>query len=125
MKKGGIMNFSEDRTIYEQISEIIERDILRGDLKEDDQAPSTNQFAKVYQINPATARKGMNLLVEEGVLYKKRGMGMFVAKGAKQIIIKKRQKVFFDEMLPQLLREAKRLDITKEEVLEYLGKENL
>ena len=67
----------------------------------------------------------MNLLVEEGVLYKKRGMGMFVAKGAKQIIIKKRQKVFFDEMLPQLLREAKRLDITKEEVLEYLGKENL
>ena len=119
------MNFSEDRTIYEQISEIIERDILRGDLKEDDQAPSTNQFAKVYQINPATARKGMNLLVEEGVLYKKRGMGMFVAKGARQIIIKKRQKVFFDEMLPQLLREAKRLDITKEEVLEYLGKENL
>ena len=74
---------NSDKSIYIQIAETIENEILLENLKEDEQAPSTNQFAQLYQINPATARKGLNLLVDEGILYKKRGLGMFVAKGAR------------------------------------------
>ena len=118
------MAFTEDLTIYEQIAEMIEQDILRGDLKEEDQAPSTNEFARVYQINPATARKGLNLLVDEGKLYKKRGLGMFVSKGARKLILKKRQKRFYEHQLPQLLEEARRLEISKDELLEQIRKED-
>ena len=89
-----MLDLSSDKSIYVQIAESIENEILLGNLKEEDQAPSTNQFAKVYQINPATAGKGLNLLVEEGILYKKRGLGMFVAEGARKKILKKRQGIF-------------------------------
>ena len=119
------MAFNEDKTIYEQISEMIEQNILRGDLKEEERAPSTNEFARVYQINPATARKGLNLLVDSGVLYKKRGLGMFVSSGAKQILLEKRQKLFYEEQLPQLLEEAKRLQISMDELVEQMRKVKL
>jgi DNA-binding transcriptional regulator YhcF (GntR family) len=89
-----LLDLSSDKSIYIQIAESIENEILLGNLKEEEQAPSTNQFAKAYQINPATAGKGLNLLVDEGILYKKRGIGMFVAKGAREKILKKRQIAF-------------------------------
>lgn len=111
---------SSDKSIYVQIAEIIENEILLGNLQEEEQAPSTNQFAKVYQINPATARKGLNILVDEGILYKKRGLGMFVGEGARKIIIKKRQSLFLKETLPEVLREADRLEITVEEIVDYI-----
>ncbi len=111
---------SSDKSIYVQIAEIIENEILLGNLKEEEQAPSTNQFAKVYQINPATARKGLNILVDEGILYKRRGLGMFVGEGAKKKIIKKRQSLFLKETLPEVLREANRLEITVDELVGYI-----
>lgn len=115
-----MLDLSSDKSIYVQIAEIIENDILLGNLKEEEQAPSTNQFAKVYQINPATAGKGLNLLVEEGILYKKRGIGMFVAEGARKTIIKKRQSSFFKEILPEIIMEAKRLEIPAEEIIQFI-----
>lgn len=115
-----MLDLNSDKSIYVQVAEIIENEILLGNLKEEDQAPSTNQFAKVYQINPATARKGLNILVDEGILYKKRGIGMFVAEGARKKIIKKRQVAFFNEILPELIKEADRLEITLDELIDYI-----
>lgn len=117
-----MLDLNSDKSIYIQIAEILENDILLKNLKEGDQAPSTNEFAKVYGINPATARKGLNILVDEGILFKKRGMGMFVEGKAREKILKKRQKLFLDEILPEILREANRLEISKEDILAYINK---
>lgn len=115
-----MIDINSDKSIYIQIAEAIENEILIGNLQEEEQAPSTNQFAKVYQINPATAGKGLNLLVEEEILYKKRGIGMFVALGAKKKILKKRQKNFFTEKLPEIIGEAQRLEISTEELINFI-----
>ena len=115
-----MLDLNSDKSIYIQIAELIENDILLGNLKEEDQAPSTNQFAKVYNINPATARKGLNILVDEDILYKKRGMGMFVTPGAKKKILKKRQNTFFKDILPDIITEANRLEIPKEEIIKVI-----
>ena len=115
-----LIDLSSDKSIYVQIAENIENEILIGNLREEDQAPSTNQFAKVYQINPATAGKGLNTLVDEGILYKKRGIGMFVAQGARKIIVKKRQSSFFKEILPEIIAEADRLEISVEEIVKFI-----
>ena len=77
---------TQEKSIYIQIAEMIERDILRDILLEEEKAPSTNELAKLYAINPATAAKGINILVDRGILYKKRGIGMFVVKGAKEMM---------------------------------------
>ena len=100
-------NFSDGTSIYLQIAEMMENDILRGVLEEEGQAPSTNELARAYSINPATAAKGINLLVDEGILYKRRGIGMFVAKGGRQRIMQKRKDAFFETYVKRLVREAK------------------
>src|SRR5690606_21803391 len=99
----------DGRPIFIQIAERIEDDILEGGLPEESQVPSTNQFAAFYKINPATAAKGVNLLVDEGILYKKRGIGMFVATGAKSIVLKKRQEQFYEQYVVSMMQEAKKL----------------
>ncbi len=111
---------SQEKSIYIQIREMIENDILRDILLEEERVPSTNELAKAYAINPATAAKGVNLLVDEGILYKKRGIGMFVAGGAKEKIAARRRERFFDDYVKSLLREAKSLGITREELIEML-----
>ena len=115
-----MLDLNSDKSIYIQISELIENDILLGNLVEEDQAPSTNQFAKIYNINPATARKGLNILVDEDILYKRRGLGMFVSPGARKIILKKRQNTFFKDILPEIITEANRLEISLEEIIKYI-----
>jgi DNA-binding transcriptional regulator YhcF (GntR family) len=105
----------ENRPIFLQIAERIEEDILAGRLAEEEQVPSTNQFAALYQINPATAAKGVNLLVDQGILYKKRGVGMFVAMGSRERLMEKRREVFFEQYVVTMLREAKRLGIEEEQ----------
>lgn len=97
---------TQEKSIYIQISEMIENDILRDILCEEERVPSTNELAKLYAINPATAAKGINILVEAGIVYKKRGIGMFVAKGAKEVIQKKTKKMHFIRTIlrPCLLR---------------------
>lgn len=114
---------TQEKSIYLQISEMIENDILRDILLEEERVPSTNELAKLYAINPATAAKGINILVEQGVLYKKRGIGMFVATGAKNMIKKRRQEEFFDNYIKRLLEEAESLGITKEELIAMIERE--
>ncbi|MDD6038609.1 MAG: GntR family transcriptional regulator [bacterium] len=111
---------SAEKSIYVQLSEMIETDILRGILLEEERVPSTNELARLYAINPATAAKGINLLVDEGILYKKRGIGMFVAEGAMEQIITKRKERFFDNYVKGLLEEAKSLGISSEDLVQMI-----
>ena len=112
---------NQEKSIYLQIKEMIENDIIRDILLEEERVPSTNELAKLYAINPATAAKGVNLLVDEGILYKKRGIGMFVAAGARQVIVRKRKERFFDDYIRSLLTEAASLGITKKELIDMIA----
>ena len=108
---------TQEKSIYIQIKEMIESDILRDILLEEERVPSTNELAKLYAINPATAAKGVNLLVDEGILDKKRVIGMFVAEGAKERIMKKKKEHFYDDYIKSLMAEARNLGITKQELI--------
>lgn len=112
----------ENRPIFVQIAERIEEDILAGRLMEEEQVPSTNQFAALYQINPATAAKGVNLLVDQAILYKKRGLGMFVATGSRERLMEKRRELFFEHYVVAMVREATRLGIEEEQLIEMIQK---
>ena len=114
---------NQEKSIYIQIKEMIETDILRDILLEEERVPSTNELAKLYAINPATAAKGVNLLVDEGILYKKRGIGMFVAEGAKKTIQKRRRENFFETYMQGMLTEAASLGITKEDLIDMITTE--
>lgn len=114
--------FNEQTSIYLQIAQMLENDILRGIYLEEEQVPSTNELAKVFSINPATAAKGINLLVDEEILYKKRGIGMFVSQGAVEKIRKKRKAAFYNNYIKALVTEAKSLSIAPEELLEMIRK---
>jgi GntR family transcriptional regulator len=106
----------DDRPIFQQIAERVENDILSGALEEEGQVPSTNEFALYYRINPATAGKGVNLLVEQGILYKRRGIGMFVAAGARERITARRREVFVLEYVDPMLAEASSLGIAPDQL---------
>ncbi len=112
---------NQEKSIYLQISEMIENDILKDVLLEGERVPSTNELARFFKINPATAAKGINVLVDEGILYKKRGIGMFVAEGAKDAVKKKRRDAFYENFVRSLLNEAARLDITEEELVAMIS----
>ena len=110
----------DGRPIFIQIAERIEDDIIEGGLPEESQVPSTNQFAAFYKINPATAAKGVNLLVDEGILYKKRGIGMFVAHGARLKVMEKRKEQFFEQYVVTMIREAEKLGITADQLTDMI-----
>ena len=112
---------SDQSLIYLQIAQMIEDDILRGVYREEEQVPSTNELARGYNINPATAAKGINLLVDAGILYKKRGIGMFVVKGAAEKVRAKRKAAFFDQYVKPLVKEGKSLGLTVEELTAMLA----
>lgn len=106
----------DSRPIFVQIAERIENDIIEGVLPEETQVPSTNQFAAFYQINPATAAKGVNLLVDQGILYKKRGVGMFVASEARAKLMEKRRERFFEQYVLTMIQEADKLGISTDQL---------
>ena len=112
--------FHQDKPIYLQIREKIEDQIVNNQLKEGDQAPSTNQLVSFYKINHATVSKGVNQLVEEGILFKKRGIGMFVAEGAKSKLVQKRKEAFVDHYVVGLVQEADNLGISEREIMEFI-----
>lgn len=114
---------TQEKSIYIQIKEMIEQDILRDILLEEERVPSTTELARLYAINPATAAKGVNLLVDEGILYKKRGIGMFVAEGAREKIRARRKKNFYQDYVKSLLAEAGSLGITKKELIEMIAED--
>lgn len=116
------LNFNNEKSIYLQIAESIEDDILKNAIGEETQIPSTNQLALIFSINPATAGKGINILVDEGILYKKRGIGMFVATGAQEIIMNKRKGSFFEKYIVSLMEEAAKIGISKAELVSMITK---
>ena len=101
----------EGRALFLQIAESIEDAIIDGSLAEDSQAPSTNELAAFYRINPATAAKGVAMLTEKGVLVKRRGIGMFVAVGAREHLLTERRAAFADRFIQPLLAEARNLGL--------------
>src|SRR3954452_12480163 len=106
----------EGRPIFLQIAEQLENSIIDGTLAEESQVPSTNELAAFHRINPATAAKGVNQLVEDGVLYKKPGIGMFVSTGAQAKLRQRPKDKFSDLYLQPLLAEAARLGIPPAEL---------
>lgn len=110
----------DGKPLFLQLAERIENDILGGAIPEEAQIPSTNDFASFYRINPATAGKGVNLLVDAGILYKKRGIGMFVADGARARIIAQRRERFRSDYLLPLLAEAETLTISRAQLAEMI-----
>ena len=113
-------NFDDRTPIYRQIADQITRDILGGSIAEEDQVMSTNQYAAFYRINPATAAKAFQHLVDENILYKRRGIGMFVSTGARKQLQDEHRKQFFTSVVTHLIEEAKTLGIPLEEVVKYL-----
>ncbi|TXK17234.1 GntR family transcriptional regulator [Homoserinibacter sp. GY 40078] len=114
----------DSRPIFLQIAEQLENDIVSGALPEESQVPSTNELAAYLRINPATAGKGVNLLVEAGILYKKRGIGMFVADGARERLVAQRRDRFREQYIAPLLAEARGLGITPTQLAAMIGEED-
>lgn len=108
--------FDNERPLFIQIAEQIEDEILRGVYPEDTQVPSTNELAAFHRINPATAQKGLQMLTEKGTLYKRRGVGMFVAPGAPQQIRTERQAVFSAKYITPLIAEAHAIGLSADEL---------
>jgi GntR family transcriptional regulator len=106
---GGV--FDDGTPIFQQLADRIAGDVLSGTYAEGDQVASTNEFAAFYRINPATAGKAVNLLVDRGVLYKRRGIGMFVAEGARERLAEQRRAAFAAEYVRPLVLEAAALGI--------------
>lgn len=110
------IDFDSNKPIFVQIAEGIEDAIISGAFAEESQVPSITDFSVIYKINPATALKGINILVEEGILYKKRGVGMFVKEGAARQLRLKRKELFYDNYILNLVAEAKRLQLSEEDI---------
>ena len=109
-----------DDLLYRRIAKTLEDGILSGAYRDGDPVPSTNQFARLYAINPATAARGVNELVEAGILYKKRGLGMYVCEGAREKLLEARRKQFERETLKTFLQEAWRLNISRETLVQWI-----
>ncbi|HHY63796.1 MAG TPA: GntR family transcriptional regulator [Clostridiaceae bacterium] len=114
------LHFEDERPLFIQIAEQIEDAILSGVFPEETQIPSTTEISVSYKINPATALKGINILVDRGIVYKRRGLGMFVAKGAVGKLKNRRKEEFFDNYVSKLVSEAKRLGFSKEDIIKMV-----
>ena len=114
------IDFGSQTPIFLQLSQGLEVEILSGVYREGEQIPSITELAASYKINPATALKGINLLVDAGIVYKKRGIGMFVSQGALQLLKEKRQDEFFQQYVLPMVQEAKRLSIQPETLRDWI-----
>ena len=108
---------SGDEKLYLRVTRALENDIMAGIIRTGEPVPSTNQYAAFYQINPATAAKGVSLLADRGLLFKKRGLGLFVAEGARDRLMEERREAFRAGTLKHLLEEAHVLGISKRDLL--------
>lgn len=114
------LNADGTKPIYVQISEYLETEILSGSIHGDEKIYSQYQLAEMFNINPATAAKGLNILADEGVLYKKRGLGMFVSPHAKEKITERRKDQVVKFLMSELVMEADRLGIKEEDLMRMM-----
>lgn len=110
------------KPIYVQIADWLENEILCGNMVSDEKIYSQYQLAEIFSINPATAAKGLNILAAENILYKKRGLGMFVSLDARDVIREKRKTQTLKTLVLNLVLEAKRLDLGEKEILDMVSK---
>jgi GntR family transcriptional regulator len=106
--------------IFSQIAELLAEEIADGVLGEGDRVPSTNELAAFHRINPATAAKGINVLIDDGLLEKRRGIGMFVAAGARAKLLEERRKEFVARYVEPMVAEASRLGLNTEALLDVI-----
>ena len=128
VKKGGAyVKFYEDSDlpIYVQVAEWLENEILRGQFKPDDKMYSQYQLADLFTINPATAGKGLSILLENDILYKKRGLGMFVTSNARTTILAKRKSEKLSILVKGIVDEAEHLEVPFEELIDMLKREKM
>lgn len=120
------INLNSDKPIFIQIAEQLEDSIFTSIFQEETKIPSTNEISVLLNINPHTVLKGMNILVDEEIIYKKRGLGMFVKDGAVEKIRQKRQGLFYNQFIATLIKEASKLQMNKEEIIKLIerGYEN-
>jgi GntR family transcriptional regulator len=116
---------SNEKPIFIQLAEEIEDNILKGIYPEETQIPSTTEVAVTLKINPATINRGVNLLVDEGIIYKKRGLGMFVSTGGREKVLARRKQAFFHDFLLPLLKEANNLGLSQEDVVGLLNQNTI
>lgn len=114
----------DGRPIFQQIAEMIENSIIDGSLPEESQVPSTNELAAYHRINPATAGKGLNHLVGAGILYKKRGIGMFVTTGARDALRLRRREGFAEQYIRPLVDEARKLGLGPTELQDMIASQS-
>lgn len=114
------VNTNIEKPIFIQIAEQLEDKIFTGVFPEETQIPSTNEISSLLSINPHTVLKGMNILADEGIIYKKRGLGMFVKVGAVEKIRQKRQSRFYEQYIAALIEEATKLQMTKEDIISLI-----
>lgn len=114
------LDLNSQKPLYLQIANEIEEGIFIGNIEEESQIPSTNEVALMYKINPATVLKGMNILVDDGIIYKRRGIGMFVCEGAFEKIRAKRQNQFYSEYIESMVQEAKKLNLKKDDIINMI-----
>ena len=107
----------EGAPIFAQVAERMAEEIAEGALAEGDRVPSSNELAAFYRINPATAAKGINVLADDGLLEKRRGIGMFVAAGARERVLGARRQSFAERYVVPLVAEASRLGIDADELV--------
>lgn len=117
-----IFNPDSIKPIYVQIADWLEAEILSGNLPEEERIYSQYQLAEMFTINPATAAKGLNLLAEEGIVYKKRGLGMFVSPQAKEYILTKHKNQILGKLIKELVEEAQRLGVGEKELIRMIEK---
>lgn len=115
-----ILNADNKKPIYIQISEWLETEILKGNLKQDEKVYSQYKLAEMFTINPATAAKGLNVLAEEGMLYDKRGIGKFVSSNAMNIIRGKRINQTLKGLMKEIVLEADYLGISEKELIDMV-----
>jgi GntR family transcriptional regulator len=110
----------EGAPIFSQVAERLADDIAEGALAEGDRVPSSNELAAFYRINPATAAKGINVLTDSGLVEKRRGIGMFVAAGARAHLLGDRRQRFVERFVQPMLTEAARLGIDTDTLISMI-----
>jgi len=114
------INFESLIPVYVQIAEAIEDDIIGGRLAEGGPAYSQLVIAKELNVNPATAAKGISLLVSKGILETRRGSSMAVAAGALPILLAERREKGFKKLVKNLVGEAAKLNLTQKEIIDEI-----
>ncbi|MFA9458618.1 GntR family transcriptional regulator [Halalkalibacter sp. AB-rgal2] len=115
-----ILDHDNGKPLYIQIAEWIETEILRRNLTTHDKVYSQYQLADMFTINPATAAKGLNRLADDEILYKKRGLGMFVSEKAEEMILSRRKALRLQQLVDDLVIEARHVYVELDEIIDMI-----